>query len=126
MTMLWRHVATGVGGGVAGDSGDGATHVEHRRVRPRRAGGVGVVGDDGDGVVGEADEVRRLPVVVPPVEDGVVEAALESGVRRGCEQVDERRPEPAEGPNRTLAVFDGAGVAAERPRWPAASAGPRG
>jgi hypothetical protein len=71
-----------------------------------------VVGDDGDGFVGEADEVRRLPVVVPPVENGVVDAALEGGVRRGCEQLDERRPEPAEGPHRTLAVFDGACVAA--------------
>ena len=31
------YVATGVGGGVVGDSGDGAAHVEHRRVRPGRA-----------------------------------------------------------------------------------------
>ncbi len=106
------HVATGVGGGVLVDSGDGATHVEHRRVRAGRAGGVGVIGDDGDCVVGEAGEARRLPVVVPPVEDGVVEAALEGDVRRGCEQVSERRPEPAEGPHRTLAVVHGTGVAA--------------
>ena len=42
----------------------------------------------------------------------LVDAALESDVRPGREQVDERRPEPAEGPNRTLAVFDGAGVTA--------------
>ncbi len=38
--------------------------------------------------------------------------ALESDVRRGCEQVDERPPEPADCPHRTLAVFDGAGIAA--------------
>jgi hypothetical protein len=76
------HVATGVGGGVVGDSGDGATHVKHRRVRTGRGGGVGVIGDDGDGSVGEAGEARRLPVVLPPVEDCVVAAALEGGVRR--------------------------------------------
>ena len=70
-----------------------------------------MIGDNGDGVVGEASEARRLPVVVPPVKDGVVEAALEGGVRRGCEEVNERRPEPAQGP-RTLAVLDRAGVAA--------------
>jgi hypothetical protein len=77
------HPATGVSSGVVGDSGDGATHVERRRIRPGRAGGVGVVGDDGDDVVGEAGEVRALPVVVPPVGDGVVEGALEGEVRRG-------------------------------------------
>jgi hypothetical protein len=37
------------------------------------ANGVGAIGDDGDDVVGEAGEVRGLPVVVPPVGDGVVE-----------------------------------------------------
>ncbi len=44
---------------------------------------------------------------------GVIEAALEGGIRRRCEQVYERRPEPAEGPHGTLAVFDGAGVATD-------------
>ncbi len=69
------HVATGVGGGVAGNPGDGATEVEHHRTRPGRAGAVGVIGDDGDGFVGEAGEVRRLPAVVPPVENGGVDAS---------------------------------------------------
>ena len=75
------HVTTGVGGGVVGNTGDGATEVEHHRARPGRAGGVGVIGDDGDRVIGKAGEVRRLPVVVPPVEDGGVDAGLERDVR---------------------------------------------
>jgi hypothetical protein len=45
--------------------------------------GVGVIGYDGYGVVGEAGEVRGFPVVVEPLEDGVVDGALEGDVRRG-------------------------------------------
>jgi hypothetical protein len=65
-----------------------------------------VIGNGGDGVLGEPGEVRRLPVVVPAMEDRLVDAALEGGIRCRCEQVDERRPEPAKSLNRPLAVLD--------------------
>jgi hypothetical protein len=110
--MMLCHVASAVGGGLVGDSGHGAAHVKHRRVRPRRARGVRVIGDDGDGVVGQAGEVGGLPVVVPPMEDGVVESALERGIRGRRQQVYERCSKPAEIPYHPLALFDGAGVAA--------------
>ena len=44
--------APGVGGRIAGDSGDGAAEVEHRRVRPRGGGVVGVLRDDVDDLIG--------------------------------------------------------------------------
>src|SRR5687768_14253702 len=84
------HIPTGKGGGVAGNAGDGPTQVEYRRVRPRRPRGVGLFGDDGDRLVREAGMTGGLPVVVPAVENGVVERALEGGVRAGREQVHQR------------------------------------
>jgi hypothetical protein len=48
------------GGGIAGDSGNGATEVKDLRVRPGRAGGVGVFSDLCDGAIGEAGEIGGL------------------------------------------------------------------
>jgi hypothetical protein len=85
---------------------------------------VGVLGDDVDDRVGQAGEVRGLPVVVPPVGDRVVEAALVVGVRRGSDEVDERRPNrrrarTARSPSSTVRR------SSRPPRSPAGSAGPR-
>jgi len=51
-----------------------------------------VRGDDVDDLVGQAGEVRGLPVVVPAVGDGVVDAALVVDVAGGSDQVHERVP----------------------------------
>ena len=102
MTRLWATSRASSAVPLGRNSGDGATHVEHRRVRPGRVDDIGMIGDDSDRVVGETVEVRRLPVMVPAVEDGVIHAALEGGVGRGCEQVNERGPEPTEGLERRL------------------------
>ena len=48
-----------------------------------------MLGDHVDEVVAELGEVGGLPVVVPTVDDGRVERALESHVRRGLDQVEE-------------------------------------
>jgi len=45
-----------------------------------------VLGDDVDDLVGQAGEVRGLPVVVPAVRDGVVDAALVVDVPRGSDE----------------------------------------
>src|SRR5262249_47772020 len=105
-------VAAGVGGGVARGPGDRAAPVEHRRVRPRGAGPVGVLGGDVDDPVGQPREVGRLPVVVPAVRDGVIDAALVVDVEGGPGQVCERGPELAERTDGALPVLDGSGVAA--------------
>jgi hypothetical protein len=89
------HIAARVGGGVPGGPRNCATHVEHRWVRPRRCGAVGVPGDDVDDLVGQAGEVRGLPVVMPAVGDGVVDAALVVDVAGGSDQIHERVPELA-------------------------------
>ena len=73
---------------------------------------MGVVGDDVDDLVGQAGEVRGLPVVVPAMGDGVVDGALVADVQGGSDQVHERFPELAERTDGTLTVFDGSGVAA--------------
>ena len=106
------HVAAGVGGGVPGNSGHCAPQMEHRRVRPRGRCAVGVRGDDVDDLVGQAGEVRGLPVVVPAVGDGVVEAALMVDVQGGSDQIHDRGPELAECTDGPLTVVDGSGVAA--------------
>jgi Uma2 family endonuclease len=52
-----------------------------------------VLGDHVDEVVAELGEVGGgLPVVVPPVDDGRVERALEFRVRRGPDRVEEGSP----------------------------------
>ena len=94
------------------DSGHRATHVEYRRVRPRRPGAIGVLCDDVDDLVGQTREARGLPVVVPSVRDGVVDAALVIDVERGSDQVHERRPELAERTNDAFTVLHPSGVAA--------------
>jgi hypothetical protein len=91
-----RNVAPGVRRGVVGDTGDGALHVKHQRVRPGRVGPEEAINDHVDDLVGDGVEIRRLPVVVPSVRDGVIGAPLEVNVRRGSDEVDERRPESAE------------------------------
>jgi hypothetical protein len=91
-----RNVAPGVGRGVVGDTGDGALHVKHQRVRPGRVGPVEVINDHVDDLIGDGVEIRRLPVVVPSVGNGVIGAPLVVDVRRGSDEVDERRPESAE------------------------------
>ena len=90
-----RNVAPGVGRSVVGDTGDGALHVKHQRVRPRRVRLVEVI-NDVDDLVGDGVEIRRLPVVVPSVGNGVIGAPLVVDVRRGPDEVDERRPESAD------------------------------
>src|SRR5512132_3996016 len=78
-----------------------------------------MLGDDVDDRVGQAGEVRGLPVVVPAMGDGVVEAALVVDVPRGSDEVDEWRPELAERTDGALTCLDGSGVAAgHRDGWP--------
>ena len=71
-----------------------------------------MLGDDVDYLVGQAGEVRGLPVVVPAMGDGVVDAALVVDVQRGSDEVHERRPELAERTDGALTVLDGSAVAA--------------
>src|SRR4029453_1175764 len=71
-----------------------------------------MLGDDVDDRVGQDGEVRGLPVVVPAMGDGVVDAALMVDVQRGSDQVHQRGPELAERTDGTRTVFDGPGVAA--------------
>ena len=73
---------------------------------------VGVRGENVDDLVGQAGEVRGLPVVLPAVGDGVVDAALMVDVQGGTDQIHERGPELAQRTDGTLTVFDGSGVAA--------------
>ena len=68
---------------------------------------VGMLGDDVDDLVGEAGEVRGLPVVVPAMGDGVVDAALVVDVQGGSDKVHERGPEFAKRTDGTLPVLDG-------------------
>jgi hypothetical protein len=69
-----------------------------------------MLGDHVDEVVAELGEVGGLPVVVPTVDDGRVERALESHVRRGPDQVEEGSPR-AERAEHLLPVLDRPGVA---------------
>ena len=55
-----------------------------------------MLGDHVDEVVAELGEVSGLPVVVPTVDDGRVDRALESHVRRGSDQIKEGSPRCAE------------------------------
>ena len=66
-----------------------------------------MLGDDVDDLVGQAGEVRGLPVVVPAVGDGVVDAALVVDVQGGSDQVHERGPELAERTDGTLTSSTG-------------------
>src|SRR5262245_2884943 len=85
--------------------------MEHRRVGPRRRAGVRVLGEHVDEIVTELGEMSGLPVVVPTVDDGRVECALESHVRRGPDEVEEGRPGCAERAKHPLTVLNRAGVA---------------
>src|SRR4029453_9905300 len=71
-----------------------------------------MLGDDVDDRVGQDGEVRGLPVVVPAMGDGVVDAALMVDVQRGSDQIHERGPELGERTDGALTVLDGSGVAA--------------
>ena len=97
--------------GALGHSAHRPFQMEHRHVRPRRRAGERVLDDHVDEVVAELGEVGGLPVVVPTVDDGRVERALESHVRRGPDQVEERSPECAERAEHLLTVLDRPSVA---------------
>src|SRR5262245_24263053 len=64
-----------------------------------------------DEIVAKLWKVGGLPVVVPAVDDGRVERALESDVRRGPGQVEERTPGFTERAEHPLTVRDRPGVA---------------
>src|SRR5262245_66618130 len=85
--------------------------MKHRRIRPWRRAGERVLDDDVDEIVAQLREVGGLPVVVPAVDDGRVERALETYVRRGPDQVEEWSPECAERAEHLLTVLDRPGVA---------------
>src|SRR4029453_9457934 len=59
-----------------------------------------------------AGGVRGLPVVVPAMGDGVIDAALVVDVEGGFDQVHERRSELAERTDGALTALDGPGIAA--------------
>src|SRR5262249_56101815 len=84
-----------------------------------RGGAIGVVGDHVDDLVGQTREIGGLPVVVPSVRDGVVDAALVIDVERGPDEVHERAPELAERTNGSFTFVHGSGVTAgDRDRRP--------
>src|SRR5215472_18072662 len=85
--------------------------MEHRRVRPWRRAGERVLGDHVDEVVAELGEVGGFPVVVPTVDDGRVERALESHVWRGPDEVEEGSPGCAELAKHLLTVLHRPSVA---------------
>src|SRR5262249_51847095 len=85
--------------------------MEHRRIRPGRRAGERVLCDHVDEVVAELGEVGGLPVVIPTMDDGRVERALESYVRRGPDQIEEGDQGCAERAEPLLAVIDRSGVA---------------
>src|SRR5262249_11504180 len=105
-------VAAGIRRRVAGRPGDCATQVEYRRIRPRRPGPKGVLSDDVDDLVRQNREVSAFPVVVPPVGDGAVDAALVVDVELGSDQVHERGAVVAKFMNDTFTVLGGSRVAA--------------
>ena len=70
-----------------------------------------MLGDHVDEIVVKLRKVGGLPVVVPTMDDGRVEGALESHVRRWPDQIEERSPGCAQRAERLLAVLDRPGVA---------------
>src|SRR4029450_6588277 len=71
-----------------------------------------MLGDDVDDLVGQAGGGGGLPVVVPAMGGGVVDAAPVGDVQGGSDQIHERGPELAERADGALTVLDGSGVAA--------------
>ena len=84
-----------------------------------------MLGDHVDEVVAELGEVGGLPVVVPTVDDGRVERALESYVRRGPDEVEEESGMRGAG-GAPAHLPSAARRSRYRPSSPGASAGPRG